>query len=285
MSYALPVLYALFLWWFSTGAVLYVIGLPRPTFRWSMSAATAVGLWALYALFQSGGSATVTSAYVGFTAALLVWGWHEMSFLTGLVTGPRTSECPPHKSARAPLWPAVETLLYHEAAILITGLGLYGLLADTVNPAGWLTFLVLWTMRLSAKFNVYLGVPNLTEEFLPPHLRYLKSYFCRRPMNLLFPISITVSTVATVYLVQAALAPDASDYEVTSAMLLATLMFLAVIEHWFLVIPVPAASLWTWGLASREDGHGFRPAPEPRTLEPRSVRDGIDAKERITVAA
>ena len=27
---------------------------------------------------------------------------------------------------------------------------------------------------------------------------------------------------------------------------------LAVIEHWFLVVPIPATALWSWGLKSRE---------------------------------
>ena len=31
------------------------------------------------------------------------------------------------------------------------------------NQVGTWTFLVLWVMRLSAKLNVFLGVPNLTE--------------------------------------------------------------------------------------------------------------------------
>ena len=30
---------------------------------------------------------------------------------------------------------------------------------------------------MSAKLNVFLGVPNLNEEFLPEHLRYLQSFF------------------------------------------------------------------------------------------------------------
>jgi hypothetical protein len=36
-QYALPVLFALFLWWFSTGAILYLDGLPQRTFKWSMA--------------------------------------------------------------------------------------------------------------------------------------------------------------------------------------------------------------------------------------------------------
>ena len=34
-------------------------------------------------------------------------------------------------------------------------------------------------MRQSAKLNVFLGVRNLSEEFLPQHLHYLQSYFTR----------------------------------------------------------------------------------------------------------
>ena len=50
-------------------------------------------------------------------------------------------------------------------------------------------------MRESAKLNLFLGVRNLSEEFLPAHLAYLQSYFRRRSMNMLFPFSVTVSTV------------------------------------------------------------------------------------------
>ena len=41
-AYALPILYALFVWWFSTGLILYLDRLPRHTFRWSMLGATAL---------------------------------------------------------------------------------------------------------------------------------------------------------------------------------------------------------------------------------------------------
>ena len=38
-------------------------------------------------------------------------------------------------------------------------------------------------------------MPNLTEEFLPEHLQYLKSFLARKPMNLLFPVSVTGGTI------------------------------------------------------------------------------------------
>jgi putative photosynthetic complex assembly protein 2 len=256
LQYVLPVLFVLFSWWFLTGAVLYVVGLPRTTARWSMTAATAVLAAAVGVLWHTAGLTSAAAAYAAFMAALLVWGWHEMSFLLGIVTGPRTTECPRHDRGRAGLWPAVETLLYHEAAILVTGLALYAMLAGSPNEVGLWTFVILWVMRISAKLNVYLGVPNLTEEFLPPHLTYLKTYFCRRPMNLLFPISVTLSTIAVWLLISEA-GNAATDFDRTAFTFLATLVALALIEHWFLVVPLPSASLWTWGLWSRTD------EPEP----------------------
>jgi len=252
LLYGAPILFALFAWWFLTGAVLYVVGMPRSRLSWIMAGTTAIAGVAVYVLWATRGDATPASAYQAFLAALLLWGWHETSFLTGVVTGPRTSASPHRAGGRAPLWASIETLLYHEVAILLTVLALAMFLYGSPNEVGLWTFLILWVMRISAKLNVYLGVPNLTEEFLPEHLTYLKTYFCRRPMNLLFPLSVTLSTLATAYLVMQATASGATHFEATAYTFLATLMALALIEHWFLVVPLPSAALWSWGLASRE---------------------------------
>ncbi len=263
LLYGAPILFALFAWWFLTGAVLYLVGMPRLRLSWIMAGATAIAGVAVYILWATRGDTTAFSAYLAFLAALLLWGWHEISFLTGVVTGPRTSASPQRAGGRAPLWASIETLLYHEVAILLTVLALAMLLYGSPNEVGLWTFLILWVMRISAKLNVYLGVPNLTEEFLPQHLVYLKSYFCRRSMNLLFPVSVTLSTIMTVILVQQATAAGASEFQVVAATFQATLLGLAVLEHWFLVIPLPSAALWNWGLTSRQhdDGtDGLRPA-------------------------
>ena len=63
---------------------------------------------------------------------------------------------------------------------------------------------------------------------------YLVSFMRRRPMNLFFPFSVTVSTIVTVLLAQKALAAEATPFE-TRATMLTTLMVLAIAEHWFLV--------------------------------------------------
>jgi putative photosynthetic complex assembly protein 2 len=252
-----PILFTLFVWWFSTGAVLYAVGMPRRHLPALITAASAAAMFGLFGLYATRDDTSVTAAFVAFTCGLIVWAWHEMTFLTGLITGPRTTALSGRDGAigpkRAPLGPAIETVIYHEGAIALT-LALAAILTwESANLTGLWTLVILWVMRLSAKFNVYLGVPNLTEQFLPAHLAYLKGYFCRRPMNLLFPVSVTVSTIAAMLMVLAAMNPSATDFEIASFSLLATLMTLAMIEHWFLVVPLPSAELWSWGLASRKD--------------------------------
>ena len=250
--YGLPVLATLLVWWFSTGAILYLDGLPRRTYPWSMLGATALAAAALYGLAATGDDATVMGAYLAFACGVAVWGWHELSFLTGFVTGPRTSPLPPGATGWRRFVCAAETLIYHEFAILVTALLLVALTRDGVNQVGTGTFVILWLMRLSAKLNLFLGVPNHAIEFLPDHLRYLRTYLARKGMNLLFPVSITGSMIAATLLVQRALAPEAGAFAAVGATFLATLMALAVLEHWFLVLPIPVEALWRWGFRSRE---------------------------------
>jgi putative photosynthetic complex assembly protein 2 len=107
-------------------------------------------------------------------------------------------------------------------------------------------------MRASAKLNFFLGVRNLNDHFLPAHLAYLHSYFRRRRMNGLFPLSVVVATVAMVVAWQWAFAGELTAAREAAALLAATLLSLGVLEHWFMVIPLPSHALWNWGLRSRE---------------------------------
>ena len=39
VEYGIPILYTLFVWWFSTGIIMFLDGLPRKTFPWSVAGA------------------------------------------------------------------------------------------------------------------------------------------------------------------------------------------------------------------------------------------------------
>ena len=256
LQYGLPVLFTLFIWWFSTGVILYLDGLPRRTFKWTMLAFTVVLGLALAGLSASSAVTTESSAYCAFTCGVLVWAWQEVAFLLGYVTGPRRTPCPPGAIGWRRARFALQAVLHHELALVVLGAAVLVVTWGGVNQTGLWTYMILWTMRQSAKLNVFLGVRNLNEGFLPSHLKYLQSYFTRRPINALFPISVTVSTLLAVALWQAAAASGADRFALTSLSLCACLLSLAVLEHWFLVLPLPFEALWNWGLCSR--------APVPR---------------------
>jgi putative photosynthetic complex assembly protein 2 len=250
-SYLAPVLYTLFVWWFSTGAILYLDGLPRRTFPWTMRGATAVLIAAFYGLVATRHDTSVAGAYLAFTFAVAVWGWQEVGFLLGYVTGPRREPCPPDATGWRRLGYALQTIQHHEMATALLAVTLVVCVGSGGNRVGVWTYIVLWTMRQSAKLNLFLGVRNLGEKLLPDHLSYFASYFARKPLNPLFPFSVFASAVVAAYMWwQAAVAEPGSGAAAGSA-LVGTLLVLAILEHLFMVLPLPTDALWRWGLRSR----------------------------------
>jgi putative photosynthetic complex assembly protein 2 len=244
-DFGAPALYAVLVWWFTTGIILFLDGLPRTSFRWSMAGATMILIAAGLALHWSAADASLRGAYIAFTAAILVWGWLEMSFLMGFITGPRKHACIERCSGWRHFAHATQAIIYNEIATLLGAVAVFGATYGGPNRSAMATYAILWAMRLSAKLNLFLGVPNLGEKFLPAHLQYLKGFFCRRPMNFLFPFSVTGATLVTALLVQRYLSA-ADAFRSTSYALLSSLLALAVLEHWFMVLPLPTDRLWIW---------------------------------------
>jgi putative photosynthetic complex assembly protein 2 len=256
-----PIGFAIFVWWFSTGIVLLLDGLPRTTFRWSHIISSLLAIGAMGGLVHTAAQTTRAGAYCAFTCALLVWGWHELSFLTGWVTGPRREPETPGAGLWLRFREALQTILWHELAILASGVLIAAITWDQPNRTGLGTFAVLWFMRISAKLNIFLGVRNLSVELLPSPLKYLGSYFRQRVMNLLFPFVVTAATALAVLVVDAALtAPEASP-AATGAWLVATMLVMGILEHWLLVLPLEATVLWRWALRERP----VPPVPLPGT--------------------
>ncbi|WP_373505613.1 putative photosynthetic complex assembly protein PuhE [Aestuariivirga sp.] len=261
MDYALPIAYALFLWWFSTGLIFYLDQLPVRTFKWSMAGATAVLGLSFYAMWSTADDTSRWAAYVSFSGGLLAWGWQEISLYTGFVTGPRKTRCAAGCSGWRHFGHAIQVNLWHEIAIILVAIAIAAMTWESANQWGLWTYLLLWSLHLSARLNVFLGVRNVSEEFVPAHMEVLKSFLTRKPMNLLFPFSVTAATIGAVLLFGEAFSAEA-DHHVTGYSLLAALMALAVVEHWFLMLPLPVEKLWHWSLPARRNAAKSRkPAP------------------------
>jgi putative photosynthetic complex assembly protein 2 len=245
----LPFVYVTLLWFFSTGAILWLNRCPRETHPGSITAATPLAGAAVCMLIVSSGETSVSAAYLAFTAALIIWGWHEMSFLMGFVTGPNRQPLPADARGLRRFILSTRAVIHHELALAATLLAVIALSWGQPNQAGALTFGLLFVMRLSAKLNIFLGVANLSDEMMPAHMAYLKSHFRVARMNPLFPLSIVGGVGLAIWLYTAAVWGGGVQYA-----LLFALTVLAVIEHFFMMLPVRDSALWRWAMPVATNG-------------------------------
>jgi putative photosynthetic complex assembly protein 2 len=244
-------LITLFLWWFSTGIILWrvrvadngtaqdhlnsvVIGLPL----------LAVGILATRASLPD---LSAGGIYMAFLAALALWAWIELAFLSGVITGPNRAPCPPFLRTRDRFWRAVGTIAWHEATLIATLLALAAVTLSAQNPFAFGTFALLFVARISAKLNLFLGVPRINTQFLPRPLAHLASYFRIGRITAFFPISVSALTVFSALLLERAINVTHPGMSVGYS-LLTCLCLLALLEHWFMVLPLPDEKLWRWML-------------------------------------
>jgi len=272
----LPALYAMFVWWFTTGVIVWLDGLPETTYRYSMAGATVVGIAALWALARTSADPSVAGAWCAFSSAVLLWGWIEIAFLMGYVTGPRKAGSPPGATELTRFGHAVAAILYHELFIILAGIAVVAVTWGQPNQAGTWAFIILWVMRLSAKLNLFLGVRNRGEEFLPEKMRHLDSYFARRSMNLLFPVAVTAATAAASLLWLQAVQSGTGEFEVAMHVLAATLLSLAILEHWFMVLPLSSTALWKWAMRNRRKPASGTGGKSPSVMKNASLGDSIE---------
>jgi putative photosynthetic complex assembly protein 2 len=245
MSHAtLAAVCAVLTWWGATGALLYIVRLPRATRLPNLLALSLLATLALWGLVRSADDTTATGAYVAFASAMTLWAWQEAAFLLGFVTGTRNPSARRDPRAWRRFAQAFAALRWHELAMAVGALLVVVLTWDAPNPIGAWTYLVLWGMRISAQLNLFLGVRNRGEELLPPHLRHLEVFFERRTVNPLWPLSVLAGAWIAWQALRVALADGASDSVVAGHVLVATLMALAVLEHLFMLVPVRLDALW-----------------------------------------
>lgn len=239
--------FALFSWWFSTGLVLFLNHLATHSYRWSLAAISAVSVCSLATLPLTATMTDVPGVLLAFTQGLLIWAWLELTYFMGFLTGPRSSPCPEDTHGWERFRLALLTSIYHELAVIVLGLAVLLLTWQAPNPVAAATYTVLWVMRWSAKLNLFLGVANVNREWFPQPLQYLVSYIRRRPINAFFPVIITLATALLALLTDAALQAQ-TPFAQAALTLTATLLGLAILEHWFLVLPLRDSVLWQWSM-------------------------------------
>ena len=246
---ALAALVAVLTWWLATGLVLLVATRGRRTeLAIVMSTLAAIGL---IGVERSGHMVGAGGAYLGFGCALLVWAWHEMTFLTGLVTGPERMRCPPGLTGTARFRAAFRTVRDHEAALVLTLAIVAILQAGAENRTALWTFAILWAMRVAAKLTVFFGAPNAVSELMPERMRYLTTYFRTDRTSPLVWGVVATALAGSVALATVAVSGGA-EHRTVGAALIGTFLALAALEHVFLVWNCADSALWKWALPARK---------------------------------
>jgi putative photosynthetic complex assembly protein 2 len=240
---------AIFLWWFSTGVIMLAVRRADQTGRHLAVVILALPLlgFGLWAVVQSLHLSTLPGVYLGFLGALAIWGWIELAFLAGVITGPLRAPCLPGLSGQPRFFRAFATIAWHELALTCGLLALVLMSGEAENRMAVATYLILFVARILAKLNLFFGVPRINFEFIPARLTHLKSYFRRGPLTFAFPVAITVLT-AFLALCLERLWFAGSDVALAGYALLTALAALALLEHWLMVVPLPDAKLWRWML-------------------------------------
>lgn len=249
-----PAVIVLATWWLSTGVVLALVWL-GPAARWGTMGLASIAAGAgVVGVMSSRAESTTESVYLAFASALAIWAWHELSFLLGVVTGPWKQRCPADVTGWARFGIATRAVIHHEVALALSLVVLIALTWAAPNQVATATFAALWAMRLSTKFNIFLGVRNLTEEFIPHHLQYLRSFFRQGKPNPLLPVSIIVGAAVTSWVLGSAVGAELPEGVRLGRLVVGTLLALGVLEHLFLAVPLREAALWRWALRLASTG-------------------------------
>jgi putative photosynthetic complex assembly protein 2 len=250
-GHIVPFIVTVAIWFVATGLIAWADNRERATFSTSLMIGSVAGIAGLVVILVASLSVEVWAVYLAFIGALMVWGWHELSFLTGASAGPRRGLAEPGLTGLARFRQAAATVMHHEVALALTALLLISLAWNMPNQIGATVFVLMFAMRLISKINLFVGVPNSTSEMLPDQLAYLKTYFGPNRMTGLLALSIAAIAAVTWGFATMALAAPIGSAAMVGASLLTTLSLLGVLEHLFLALPFRDGMLWGWALPKR----------------------------------
>lgn len=250
-GHIVPFIVTLAIWFLATGLIAWADTCERATFRRSVAIGGVAGIIGLVTILFASASVSVIAVYLSFVGALMVWGWHEIAFLTGAAAGPRREGQTLGARGVERFTQASASVMYHEIALALTALMLISLSWNAPNQIGATVFVLMFGLRLSSKINLFVGVPNATTEMMPDHLGYLKSYFGPNRMTLLLAACIVAITALAAWFASLAIAAPAGSPEMVGASLLTALCLLGVLEHLFLALPFRDGMLWGWAFKRR----------------------------------
>ena len=262
LTFFLPLLYALFIWWFTTGLIMVVYGRSRPIVHTGFGLITACMVAALVGVWLTRSQSGLWAVYAALTCGVFLWGWQVASYYLGYITGPDidTPTSPMTFTTRFCL--ALKASWHHEAVVVAFALLLTALTWNQPNRWSLWIFLAVWFMHSSGKLSVFFGVRNFYIDWLPAHLHHLKPFIAKRPSNAWTFSSIVFASSLGLSLYFRGLAQGVESAPAVGLIFVGTMILLGVLEHGLLILPIPA-TLWGWGIQKlpEDEAHSISTAP------------------------
>ena len=167
MSSIFSIFFVLFLWWFLTGMILYTakrLDLGDSKTRVTVVLVTLpLFFCAWYFYFNCLGGMSYAEIFCSFLASLFIWGWVELTFLTGVVAGIPLLEKQEidGDTERERFINGFRSIALNECFLLSCLFIMAVLSIGSENNFGLTTFLILYVARVSAKLNLFFGVPYI----------------------------------------------------------------------------------------------------------------------------
>ncbi len=239
---------AVALWWLLTGIALMCVHQAPSVRKWVLGVATVIAGASFWILPETAATHSISSVLMGFLIALLIWGWLELVYLMGYVTGPNKHQAPGGAPTAKRFMLALATIIYHEAlALTVIVLAFLQVGLEGNNLVTPLVLSVLWIMRCSTKLNLFFGVRHFNENWLPKSLNYVASFIVVGKNSALIVPTTFMAALLAAALFFAGLNAASPTAELT-LYLLAWVSTLAVLEHFFLMYPLGEHALWRWAM-------------------------------------
>lgn len=216
-------------WWLSTGAI-FALQRNELTRTLAMVIFSLAGLGAVAVTVVTRDRRTIRAIGAAFLAGGLGWAWVTNALFGGWLVGPPgVVATRPGRSFGLAI-EALHATAFAEAAGLGVLIGSALLAWNRPNRTAAVAVLTLWATQQLAKLNIFLGVANPGERFLPEHLAFLTEFFGPPRNSPLLAVSVLFLAGLAILLVRKARrAPDEATR--FRHALVASLLTLAAIEH------------------------------------------------------
>ena len=222
-------------WWLATGLVIAA----QHDAATRLGAAIVSGALAIAGLVivaRSRTDATPAGARRALAGAGLLWTWVTVSLYAGWLVGPAPIRPSPDAPRVVEAMLAIRALLWHELGSIVVLAAAWGLTRRGPNRAGFHVLLAFWATTQLAKLNVFAGVANPGDRFLPPWLSFISWYVGPRRNTLLLAVSIA-ALAAGGYVAARKAARSRDPFARWAGAMVACMLALGALEHVFLGIP------------------------------------------------